>query len=211
MLVVMTVTPTIPKSAEVAFLVSDTEQGRGIGTQLLQLLTTYARVHGVERFSAFVLPDNLQMMRVFRNSGYELHRTLEEGVYNVDFPLTHGEDSRAAEARREQRAVAASILPIFYPRSVAVIGASRNPASIGGRLFKNLMKTDFSGVLYPVNPNSDVVNSVRAYSSVLDIPDRIDLAIIVVPAPLVLDVVRECAAERGEGSCRDFGRILGDR
>ena len=185
-----------PKLAEVAFLVSDSEQGRGMGTQLLQLLTTYARAHDVERFSAFVLPDNLQMMRVFRNSGYELHRTLDEGVYHVDFPLTHGEDARAAEARREQRAVAASILPIFYPRSIAVVGASRNPASIGGRLFKNLMKTDFSGVLYPVNPNSDVVNSVRAYSSVLDVPDAIDLAIIVVPSHLVLGVVRDCA-EKG--------------
>lgn len=188
-----------PTTAEIAFIVADSQQGRGIGTQLLQLLTTYARSHGVDRFSAFVLPDNLQMMRVFRNSGYELHRTLDEGVYNVDFPLTHSEDARAAEARREQRAVAASILPIFYPRSIAVIGASRNPASIGGRLFKNLIKTDFSGVLYPVNPNSDVVNSVRAYASVLDIPDAVDLAIVVVPSAMVLDVARQCAKKGVRG------------
>lgn len=59
-----------PSTAEVAFAVSDEHHGKGIGTQLLQLLTAYARGHGVESFSAFVLPDNMQMMRVFRNSGY---------------------------------------------------------------------------------------------------------------------------------------------
>lgn len=186
-------------TAEVAFLVDDSQQGKGIGTQLLQLLTNYGRSHGVERFQAYVLPDNLAMMRVFRNSGYELHRTLEEGVYSVDFPVAYSEDARAAEGRREQRAVAASILPIFYPRSVAVIGASRNPESIGYRIFANLMKADFAGVLYPVNPNTEVVHSVRAYPTVGDIPDAVDLAVIVVPAKYVLDVARQCAEKKVRG------------
>lgn len=191
--------PEEPDMAEVAFLVDDSQQGKGIGTQLLQLLTNYARSHDVERFQAYVLPDNLAMMRVFRNSGYELHRTLEEGVYSVDFPVAYSEDARAAEGRREQRAVAASILPIFYPRSVAVIGASRNPESIGYRIFANLMKADFAGVLYPVNPNTEVVHSVRAYPTVGDIPDAIDLAVIVVPAKYVLDVARQCAEKKVRG------------
>lgn len=186
-------------AAEVAFLVSDDQQGKGIGTQLLQLLTNYGRTHGVKRFQAFVLPDNLQMMRVFRNSGYELHRTIEDGVYNVDFPVAYSDDARAAEGRREQRAVAASILPIFYPRSIAVIGASRDPSSIGFRIFSNLMAADFAGVLYPVNPNTEVVHSVRAYSSVTEIPGSVDLAIIVVPAKYVLDVARQCAEKNVRG------------
>ncbi len=187
------------QAAEVAFAVADDRQGNGIGTQLLQLLTTYARSNGIEQFRAFVLPDNLQMMRVFRNSGYELHRTLEEGVYTVGFPVADSVESRAAEARREQRAVAASILPIFYPRSVAVIGASRTETSIGARLFRNLMRTDFSGVVYPVNPSTDVVGSVRTYPTVLDVPDDVDLAMIVVPAAHVLDVVRQCAQKGVRG------------
>lgn len=186
-------------AAEVAFAVADDQQGRGIGTQLLQLLTTYARAHDVNEFRAFVLPDNLAMMRVFRNSGYTLTRALEEGVYNVEFPIAESEEERAAVARREQRAIAASILPMFYPRSIAVVGASRSPGSIGARLFDNIMRTGFSGVVYPVNPHSDVVGSVRAYSSVSDIPDPVDLAIIVVPSGAVLDVVRDCAAKGVRG------------
>lgn len=182
--------------AEAAFAVADDQQGRGIGTQLLQLLTTYGRSRGVESFKASVLPDNLAMMRVFRNSGYTLTRSLDEGVYSVEFPVESSESARAAEARREQRAIAASILPMFYPRSIAVVGASRTPGSIGARLFDNIMQSRFSGVVFPVNPQTDVVGSVRAYRSVTAIPDRVDLAIIVVPAAVVLGVVRECA-EKG--------------
>ncbi len=185
-----------PSIAEVAFAVADDQQGRGIGTQLLQLLTTYGRTHGVDSLQAFVLPDNLAMMRVFRNSGYVLTRSLEEGVYNVQFPVEASEDARAAEARREQRAIAASILPIFYPRSIAVVGASRTPGSIGARLFDNLLHHGFSGVVYPVNPKTDVVRSVRTYPSLSAIPGDVDLAIIAVPAAAVLDVVRDCA-EKG--------------
>lgn len=190
------VTPEDPTTAEVAFAVVDAHQGRGIGTELLQLLTSYARTHGIDRFRAFVLPENRQMMRVFRNSGFELTRTLEEGMYTVDFPVEESEDSIAAWGERERRAVTASLGPIFVPRSVAVIGASTNPESIGNRLFRNLLREGFTGPLYPVNPNARVVNSVRAYDSVLDIPDEVDLAYIVVPARLVLDVVRQCA-EKG--------------
>lgn len=188
-----------PTKAEVAFVVADDQQSRGIGTQLLQILTTYARSHGVKSFQAYVLPDNLSMMRVFRNSGYTLTRSLDEGVYNVEFPVGASEDARAADARREQRAIAASILPMFYPRSIAVIGASRTVGSIGGRLFANLLQGGFSGVVYPVNPQTEVVGSVRAYPSVSAIPGSVDLAIIAVPSFAVLDVVRECAAKGVRG------------
>ena len=183
-----------PTVAEVAFAVADDQQGRGLGTELLQLLTTHARSNGIESFRAFVLPENRQMMRVFRNSGFELSRTLEDGVFTVDFPVEESEDSLSAWGERERRAITASLLPAFFPRSVAVVGASTNPASIGARLFRNLIGEGFSGPLYPVNRTARVVNSVRAYPSVTDIPDEVDLAFIVVPAGVVLDVVRECAA-----------------
>ncbi|MGD2102449.1 MAG: GNAT family N-acetyltransferase [Acidimicrobiia bacterium] len=183
-----------PTVAEVAFAVADDQQGRGLGTMLLELLTSYARTHGIEGFRAFVLGENRQMMRVFRNSGYELNRTLDSGVYTVDFPVEESESSLAAEADREKRAVAASVLPLFFPRSIAVIGASNDAASIGGRLFANVLAGGFTGPVYPVNPNAKVVRSVRAYPTVGDIPDEIDLAFIVVPQRFVVDVVSECAA-----------------
>jgi acetyl coenzyme A synthetase (ADP forming)-like protein len=180
-------------AAEVAFAVADKHQGRGVGTQLLQLLTNHARSHGVERFRAYVLPENRQMMRLFRNSGYEMTRTIDEGVFTVDFPVAESEGLLEAEAEREKRAVAASLLPLFFPRSVAVIGASSDPASIGGRLFHNILSTGFTGPLYPVNPKAKVISSVHAYSTILEVPDEVDLAYIVVPRPFVVDVARQCA------------------
>src|SRR5690606_7671651 len=126
----------------------------------------------------------------------ELTRTLEEGMYTVDFPVEESESSIAAWGEKGRRAVTASLAPLFVPRSIAVTGASTDPGSIGNRLFRNLLRDGFTGPLYPVNPNARVVNSVRAYDSVLDIPDEVDLAYIVVPARLVLDVVRQCA-EKG--------------
>jgi acetyl coenzyme A synthetase (ADP forming)-like protein len=180
-------------SAEVAFAVADKHQGRGIGTQLLQLLTNHARSHGIERFHAYVLPENRQMMRLFRNSGYEMTRTLDEGVFTVDFPVAESEGLIEAEAEREKRAVAASLLPLFFPRSVAVIGASSDPTSIGGKLFHNILSTGFTGPLYPVNPKAKVINSVRAYPTILDVPDEVDLAYIIVPQRFVIDVAHQCA------------------
>jgi acetyl coenzyme A synthetase (ADP forming)-like protein len=185
-----------PTSAEVAFAVADEHQGRGIGTELLEILTTHARDHGIERFKAFVLSENRQMMRVFRNSGFELTRTMESGVYTVDFPVQQSIASRAAEAEREKRAVAASILPFFFPKAIAVIGASNDESSIGGRLFNNILAEGFVGPLYPVNPSSRVVRSVRAYPTILEVPDDVDLAYIVVPRDAVLGVAKQCA-EKG--------------
>ncbi len=181
-------------TAEVAFAVADEHQGRGIGTQLLQLLTNHARSHGVERFEAFVLPENRQMMRLFRNSGYELTRTIDEGVFTVDFPVAASEGALHAEWEREKRSVAASILPLFFPRSIAVIGASTDPTSIGGRLFRNILNGGFTGPLYPVNPKTKVIGSVRTYPAIGDVPDEVDLAYIVVPQSLVIDVTHQCAS-----------------
>ncbi len=182
--------------AEVAFAVIDSHQGRGIGTRLLELLTDHARSHGVNQFRAYVLGENRQMMRVFRNSGYELTRTIDQGVFTVDFPVQVTSGSADAEAVHERRAVAASLLPFFFPKSIAVIGASTDPTSIGGRLFKNLMDEGFTGPIYPVNPGAKVVRSVKAYPTVLDVPDEVDMAYIVVPQRFVQEVVAQCG-EKG--------------
>jgi acetyl coenzyme A synthetase (ADP forming)-like protein len=189
----------VPDIAEVAFGVEDAHQGRGLGTQLLTHLTNYARNNGVEGFRAFVLPDNFAMMRVFRGAGYSLTRELEEGVYSLEFPVDQTEEVLQRSGAHEQRAVATSLLPIFYPKSVAVVGASRDEHSIGGRLMRNILGAHFSGTVYPVNPNASSVSSVKAYPSVSDIPDPVDLALVVVPARFVLDVARDCAAKGVKG------------
>jgi acetyl coenzyme A synthetase (ADP forming)-like protein len=188
-----------PNVAEVAFGIEDAHQGRGIGTHLLTHLTNYARNNGVEAFRAFVLPDNYAMMRVFRSSGFTMRRELGGGVYTVDFPVALTEEVTRQEGLHEQQAVTASMLPVFYPRSVAVIGASREETSIGARLMRNLLRGRFSGTVFPVNPSAPSISSVKAYKSVLDIPDPVDLAVIVVPARFVLDVTRECAKKGVRG------------
>ena len=182
--------------AEAAFTVADDMQGKGIGTLLVYRIAAYARAHGIKGFRAYVLADNHAMMRVFRNAGFSMHRDVDQGVYTVEIDTEQSDAVLEAEGRAEQIAIAASVMPLFYPTSIAVIGASRNKESIGGRLFNNIINADFNGPVYPVNPKAAVVRSIHSYASVIDIPGSVDLAFIVVPGRYVNDVVRECA-EKG--------------
>jgi acetyl coenzyme A synthetase (ADP forming)-like protein len=81
---------------------------------------------------------------------------------------------------------------VFRPRSVAVIGASRERGSIGAEIFHNLLEHGFAGAVYPVNPKAQVVQSVRAYPTVSDLPEAPELAVVVVPAPFVAGVLEAC-------------------
>src|SRR5581483_10265352 len=89
--------------------------------------------------------------------------------------------------------------PIFRPRSIAVIGASRQVGSVGRSIFDNLLAGGFQGPVYPVNRTAREVGSVRAYPSVLDVPDPVDLAIVVVPAAHALEAVDECGRKGVKG------------
>jgi acetyl coenzyme A synthetase (ADP forming)-like protein len=88
---------------------------------------------------------------------------------------------------------------ILKPRSIAVIGASRRPGSIGRELVHNLIEFDFGGKLFPVNPKADFIHSIKAFPSVSEIPDPVDLAVIVVPREQVLDVVDDCGKKGIKG------------
>ncbi len=184
------------KLAEVAFLVRDDFQGRGVGSRLLQHLAVYGRLKGVTDFEAYVLADNTKMLRLFRKSGYKVTSKLDTGVFRVEYSIAHSLEARETEWVHEKRAVSASILPLLHPSSVAVIGASRDDSSIGGRLFRNLLVTSFAGPLYPINPSAEYVHSVNAYPTVRDVPGPVDLAFITVPAAAVLGVLEDCG-EKG--------------
>ncbi|MHC4420497.1 MAG: acetate--CoA ligase family protein [Planctomycetota bacterium] len=82
--------------------------------------------------------------------------------------------------------------PIFSPRSIAVVGASRNRDSIGFALLHNLVLSEFQGAIYPINPHAQSIHSLKAYPSIKAVPDPVDLAVIMVPRDLVLGVVGEC-------------------
>ncbi len=185
--------------AEAAFTVADELQGKGIGTLLVYRISAYARAHDIKGFRAHLLADNHAMMRVFRNAGFAMRREVDQGVYTVEIDTEESDAVLAAEGRAEQISIAASVMPLFYPTSIAVIGASRDKLSIGGRLFNNIINADFNGPVYPVNPKASIVRSIRCYPSVTDIPGTVDLAFIVVPARYVNDVVRECAGKGVRG------------
>lgn len=187
------------KTAEVAFLVEDTIQVRGVGTALLEQLVGAAAKYKVKRFTGAVLPENTRMLHLFEESGFKTTKSLEEGVICITLDIEEQEEYEERQAAREHLARSAGVRRLLYPHSVAVIGASRDPESVGGAVFRNLLGAAFHGAVFPVNPNAASVGGVLAYPSVLDVPSDIDLAVIVVPAARVLDVVDDCGKKNVRG------------
>ena len=173
--------------AEVAFVVADEFQHRGIGSRLLERLAVHARGAGIDRFVAQVLPENAAMLHVFGDTGFEVRRRYVGGVVEVEFALTTSAEVLERIAQRDHSAVAASLSLFFKPASIAVIGASARRGTIGGELFRNVLAADFTGAAYPVNQKGAPVGGVPAYRTIEEIPAQIDLAVICVPGPQVLE------------------------
>ena len=182
-----------PRSAEVAFNISDHSQGKGIGSVLLEHLAAIARELGISEFTAEVLPQNRKMLQVFADAGYAVSRHLEDGVVSVHFDIEPTDQSKAVAMSREHRAEALSVARILNPKVVAVVGASRRESTIGNMFLGNLKAAGFTGALFPVNPHADEVQGLSAVPSIGAISEPVDLAVIAVPAEQVLDVVDECA------------------
>lgn len=191
----------MPDVAEVSFLVEDKMQRRGIGSVLLDSLAEIARANSISRFSADVLADNRLMLSVFRKAGYAVTSNISYGVTHLEFPIGQSKAVEARIAAQESEAERASLQPLFTPRSIAVIGASRDAGSVGGALFRNLLHWGYSGTIYPVNPNAHSIAGVRAAKSIEELPEVPELAIIVVPALRVLEVARQCAASGVRALC----------
>lgn len=180
------------ETAEVALLVEDSLHGKGIGTLLLEHLAQTAWRHGFKRFKAFVLGDNYKMLHVFQNSGYTMNSERESGVIHLVLPLVETERTRALQATREKLATAASLLPFFRPKTVAVVGASPEAQGLDYRMVRHLLGGGFRGTVYPVHPHVHAVAAVRAYPRLADLPEKIDLAILVVPSAQILPVIHDC-------------------
>jgi acyl-CoA synthetase (NDP forming)/GNAT superfamily N-acetyltransferase len=180
-------------AAEVAFVVRDDHQGRGLGSVLLEHIAACARERGIGSFTAEVLPENVRMIGVFLDAGYEATRSYVDGVVCLRLALEPTATSVAVMRSREHRAEARSIARLLAPTSVAVIGASREPYSIGHTILRNLLDGEFAGPVYPIHPTATSIASIRAYPSVLDVPGQVDLAVIATPAETIPQVVEECA------------------
>jgi len=180
-------------TAEFAVAVDDSFHGKGLGGLLLERLSVLAASHGFLNFSAFTHNSNTPMLDVFRNSGFHVSEQQQDGVIEVNFTLLPGQESMQHAQSRDRLFTKASIRPFFCPRSIAVIGASRDPGNVGHRLFMTLLRHQFKGVVYPVNPQTSQVSGVKAYASADELPEAVDLAIIAVPRDEVNGVVDQCA------------------
>jgi acyl-CoA synthetase (NDP forming)/GNAT superfamily N-acetyltransferase len=195
------------ESAEVAMAVADDMHGRGIGTLLLEHLISLARGQGVRSFVAETLAENAPMLDVFAHAGLRPHRTLADGVYELTFPLPGRElDAgtgayREAVAERERSADVASLRHVLTPASVAVIGVSRRPGSVGRAILANIIDAGFSGRVYAVNPRgaelpAGALGGMGWVPSAAALPEPVDLAVIAAPAATVARIAEDCG-QRG--------------
>ena len=180
------------RQADVAFNISDAHQGRGLGSVLLEHLAAAARERGIHRFVADVLPQNRKMVAVFREAGYGVTHHFDHGVIALAFDIDPTDRSLAVMEAREHRSEAASLGALLNPRSIVVIGASRDPDSIGARVLQHVIDAGFTGRVHAVNPAASELQGVRSYADVSEVPGPVDVAVVVVPAGAVLDVVHNC-------------------
>lgn len=179
--------------AEVAFTVVDEHQGRGIGTLLLEHLANLARDRGVREFDADVIGENQPMLKVFLHSGLPVRRSTDAGVVHLSFPTDETDDFLRLSEARSAAAAAMSVRRWLRPRSIAVVGASRTPGSVGAALLANLRDGRFRGEIFVVNPNATEIAGLPCHASVSAIGAPVDLAVIAVPAAGVEKVVEDCA------------------
>lgn len=182
------------RRGETAFLVKDALRGRGIGTRMLEQLAEHARANGIAEFWASVLPGNDRMLHVFLDSGFAVHSTTAQGVVEVAMSIAETALTATKAEARASVAAHASLGPFFEPRSVAVIGASRQGTGVGAAVLRNLRTTGFRGRVVPIHPAAPELEGFAAHPSLADAPGDIDLAVVVVPAEAVLDVVRDAIA-----------------
>ncbi|MBB4895799.1 acyl-CoA synthetase (NDP forming)/GNAT superfamily N-acetyltransferase [Streptomyces olivoverticillatus] len=191
--------------AEVAFLVQDAHQGRGVASALLEHIAAVARERSIRRFAAEVLPANSKMIKVFTDAGYTQKRSFEDGVVRLEFDLEPTDKSLAVQRARERHAEARSVQRLLAPGSVAVIGTGREPGGVGRTVLRNVLAGGFTGRTYAVNRafpeglSRLEPEGVPAHRSVREIADPVDLAVIAVPAEHVPQAVDDCGEHGVQG------------
>ncbi|MEA2195194.1 MAG: hypothetical protein QOG42_1628, partial [Solirubrobacteraceae bacterium] len=211
--------PDVDDSAEVAFAVAGDWEGHGVATLLLGELAELADAAGIETLTALVHPSNRRMIDVFRASGFGPEVTSEPGELHVRMPARLDAAGRTRFEERDRVAAVAAVRHVLQPSSIAIVGASRRPDSVGGAVLASVRAADFGGPVYAVNRHGGVIAGLPAHASVADLPGPVELAVIAVAAPAVLDVARDCAAHgvralvvlsAGFGECGAEGRARQD-
>ena len=185
-----------PERAEVAFAVDDAWHGHGIATVLLAHLAQAASRAGITTFTATVMRSNHRMLRVFHDSGFPVTVSSVDDVIELEFPTSLSPDARLRFEDHQRVANVAAVAHVLQPASVAVIGASRRPRTLGGEVVRNLLAGGFSGSLHLVNLRAGKVAGRPTVRSIADVEGDVELAVIAVPTAAVLETARQCA-EKG--------------
>ena len=185
--------------AEVAFVIEDAHQGRGLGPLLLEHLAAAARERGISRFEADVLPTNRRMLRVFLAAGYAAERHFDSGTMHVTFAIEPTMESIAASRLREQHAEARSVRRVLTPSTLVVAGASAERTNVGRAVLHHVVAGGFTGGVAAVHPRASKVGEVPAYRSVTEVPGEVDVVVVAVPAAAVLDVLHDCVRKNVHG------------
>ncbi len=185
--------------AEIAFLVADDQHGRGIGTLLMEHLAALARMRGINRFVAETLPDNAPMLDVLKQAGYTVTFRRSLDTVQVSIDLTPGPNVLSALDQHERAATCANLMPLLRPRSVAIVGASSRPRTVGGAVLSNLLLAEFAGDIYPIplataSSRPRTIRGLRTYARLADVPGPVDLLVVDAPADQILALVDECPA-----------------
>ena len=184
--------------ADVAFMVDTDQRGKGIATLLLEHLAAIARTNGITRFTAETLADNRSMLAVFGRAGWPVKRHFDSGIVDIEFPVDDTEQFVDSVESREHRADSRAVARLLLPRSIAVIGASDRPGSIGHELWRNVQR---SGVpVFAVNPHHSHLGGAPCHPSVDAIADDVWLAVIAVPVAALSATIDQCIAKRVRGA-----------
>jgi len=180
-----------PGVADVAFAVTDDQQGRGTGTRMLEQLASLGAERGIERFTADVLADNRRMLRVFSGAGFAVVREGVGGSVHLTLDIRASEELAERIAVRDHVSALASLRPLLAPASIAVVGASERGA--GAIMLERLVDGGFTGTVAAVNRSGRVSAPVPVARRLADLDPAPELVIVAVPAPEVIGVARETA------------------
>ncbi|HYP46195.1 MAG TPA: GNAT family N-acetyltransferase [Propionibacteriaceae bacterium] len=175
--------------AEVAFLVEDAHQGRGIAQLLLEHLAEAARERGITGFVAEILPQNRRMAQVFSDAGYRVSRGMDDGVLVVEFPILPTDTQVGVMERREHRAESASMQRLLTPERVVILG----PGARVQRLVNSMLRAGFRGELTAVSTDEQAVSGVPTASAIAAVSGTVDLAVVSVLATDLGAVVIDAA------------------
>lgn len=185
-----------PTEAEVAFMISDRHQGRGIGSILLEHLAAAAKELGINKFAAEVLPQNRAMLNVFADTGYDVSRAFDDGFVMVRFDIDPTDRSRQVMESREHRAEAKSISELLNPASIAVVGSSSTWSDQAQPMIETIRQGGFQGKIWGVCLEGGAISDSTGESpnivTSVNQTEGVELALITVPIEQVERVVESC-------------------